>query len=215
MEIKAIVLDFDGTVYFQKPVQIYNLLRIILTISVRPRVISEIRIIQKYRKMREKYSDSNLPILSVEDDLAEKENMSVDKIKLLRDYWLIDSQSLAIQIFQRRTLLRKISQLQRKGIAIILWSDYPTAEKSKRLKLRSDLNLCSEDPRIRFAKPSAEGLFFIIESLRLKKNEVILIGDRDNRDGKAAATADIKYYKIGRNANQILDLMLERLVGTR
>jgi HAD superfamily hydrolase (TIGR01549 family) len=214
MEVKAIVLDFDGTVYFQKPVQIYNLLRIILAISVKPRVVSDIRIIQKYRRMRERYSDSNLPILRVEDDLAAEVNMSVDKIRLLRDYWLIDSQSLAIQIFQRNALLRKISQLQRQGVAIILWSDYPTAEKSKRLKLHPDVNLCSEDPRIRFAKPSAEGLFYVIESLKLKTNEVILIGDRDDRDGKAAAAAGINYYKIGRDANQILDLMLARLVGT-
>ena len=215
MEVKAIVLDFDGTVYFHKPVQLYNLLRIILAISVKPRVVSEIRILQKYRRMRERYSDSNLPILRVEDDLAAEVNMSVDKIRLLRDYWLIDSQSLAIQIFQRNGLLRKISQLQRQGVTIILWSDYPTAEKSKRLKLHPDLNLCSEDPIIRFAKPSAEGLLYVIECLKLKTNEVILIGDRDDRDGEAAAAAGINYYKIGRNANQILDLMLARLVGTR
>ena len=215
MEVKAIILDFDGTVYFQKPVQIYNLIRIILTICVKPRVISDIRILQRYRRMREKYSDLNLPILRVEDDLAADVNVSVDKIRLLRDYWLIDSQSLAIQIFQRNALIRKISELQRHGVAIILWSDYPTDKKSMRLNLHPDLSICSEDPRIRFAKPSDEGLLYITKSLKLEKNEVILIGDRDDRDGKAASTAGIDYYKIGRNSHQILDLLLLRLVNTR
>jgi hypothetical protein len=47
------------------------------------------------------------------------------------------------------------------------------------------------------------------------KNEVILIGDRDDRDGKAAATVGISYFKIGRKANQILDLLLKESEGLR
>ncbi len=215
IEVKAIILDFDGTVYFQKPVQLYNLIRIILTLTSKPIVISEIRIIQKYRKMREKYSESQIPILRVEDDLAAELNQSIERIKYLRDYWLIHSQSLAIKLSQRVLLLRKISQLQRYGVQIILWSDYPTAEKSKRLKLFPDRTFCSEDLSIQFAKPSGKGLLYIIETLHLRKNEVILIGDRDDRDGKAAATAGISYFKIGRKANQILDLLLKESEGLR
>ena len=215
MQVKTIILDFDGTVYFQKPVQLYNLIRIILTITVKPSAVSEIRIISKYRKMREKYSESSTPILRVEDDLAAELNQSVEKIKSIRDYWLIYSQSFSIKLFQRVFLLRKISQLQRDGILIILWSDYPMADKSKRLKLFPDFSFCSEDSTIRFAKPSGAGLLHIIETLQLMKNEVILIGDRDDRDGKAAAAVGISYFKIGRKANHILNLLLKKSEGSR
>lgn len=215
MEVKAIILDFDGTVYFQKPVQLYNLVRIILTISVKPRTIRDIKIIHKYRKMRESYSESSTPILKVEYDLAAELNQSVEKIKFLRDYWLIHSQSFSIKLFQRVFLLRKISQLQRDGIVVILWSDYPTTEKSQGLKIVPDYSFCSEDSTIRFAKPSGAGLLHIINRLQLKKDEVILIGDRDDRDGKAAAAVGISYFKIGRKANQILNLLLKKSKDSR
>jgi HAD superfamily hydrolase (TIGR01549 family) len=158
--------------------------------------------------MREHYSESNIPILQVEKDLAQALNQNQETIRLLREYWLIQSQSSAIKLFQRKSLLKRVAQLQNQGALLVLWSDYPTAEKSKELNLLPDLVFCSEDSRIKMAKPSAVGINLIVNTLKIDVSEIVMIGDRDDRDGVAASRAGIQYFKVGRKANQILDKIL-------
>jgi len=206
--VKAVILDFDGTVYFQRPIQFYNLIRIGIILVAKPHKYREIQIIRRYRKMREHYSESNMPILEVEKDLAQALNQSQEEIRLIREYWLIQSQSSAIKLFQRKALLKRVAQLQNQGALLILWSDYPTAEKSKELELLPDLVFCSEDSRIKMAKPSSAGIDLIVKTLRIDLSEIVMIGDRDDRDGVAASRAGIQYFKVGRRANQMLDRIL-------
>ena len=65
--IKAVVFDFDGTLYYQKPVQAYNLFRIAYRVLRNPRVISDVNLIRQYRSLREEYSKLGIPILNVDN----------------------------------------------------------------------------------------------------------------------------------------------------
>jgi HAD superfamily hydrolase (TIGR01549 family) len=209
--IKAVIFDFDGTIYFQKPVQAYNLFRIAYRVAINPRLIGEVSLIRHYRKLREDYSKLNIPILKVEEDLARLKNCSANEIAAVRDYWLIESQSLAIKIFRRKKLLKQINKLQRDGVLIVIWSDYPIRKKSKRISLHPDFTASSEAPQIKIAKPNPAGLYYILRSLDLKHTQVIMIGDRDDRDGEAARSAGVQYFKVGKEANMALKTLIAQL----
>jgi HAD superfamily hydrolase (TIGR01549 family) len=206
--IKAVVFDFDGTLYYQKPVQAYNLFRIVYRVFRNPRVINDVHLIRQYRSLREEYSKLGIPILNVDVDLANLKELNSKELKTIRDNWLIESQSFAIRLFKRSRLLDQITKLQEVGILIIIWSDYPIEEKSKEINLRPDFSVCSEAPDIQLAKPNPAGLLYILQKLNLKNSQVIMVGDREDRDGESARAANVRYVQVGKEANKALRTLI-------
>ncbi|MBF1704271.1 MAG: HAD-IA family hydrolase, partial [Selenomonas sp.] len=66
-------------------------------------------------------------------------------------------------------------------------------DKLSRLGIKTEHIYDSTQPEINAFKPNPDGLLYIMKTLKLKKAECLMIGDRDDRDGECARRAGIDY----------------------
>ena len=88
-----------------------------------------------------------------------------------------------------RQLLAFLKKQQKKGYHVYLYSDYPLEDKSRVLELKADGLYYPDNVRFSYLKPDPEGLTFILGENHLKKEDVLMIGDREEKDGQCAAAA--------------------------
>jgi FMN phosphatase YigB (HAD superfamily) len=83
--------------------------------------------------------------------------------------------------------------LNRSGVTIGVLSDYPAADKLAALELEADLQVSAVDPEVDRLKPHPRGLQRVIEICGVATEQVVMIGDRDERDGECARRAGTRY----------------------
>ena len=197
-EYKAWILDFDGTLYYQLPMRICMAFILSAYYLIRPRRISELILIQDYRQLREKRfaaDKKNFYILQLEK-ISEKYKMPVSEIEKLLEFWFFEKPLHLIKKFQRKNLIESIIQHQQLGVKMIVYSDYPVNKKISAVDFKPDYTFYSNDEIIKCMKPDSSGLKNILESLKIKADEVIFIGDRDDRDGLCAKNAGVDYLNV-------------------
>ena len=86
-------------------------------------------------------------------------------------------------------MLAFLKKQQKKGYHVYLYSDYPLEDKSRVLELEADGLYYPDNVRFSYLKPDPEGLTFILGEHHLKKEDVLMIGDREEKDGQCAAAA--------------------------
>ena len=195
---KAWILDFDGTLYYQLPMRICMALILLAHYLIRPWKISELILIQNYRQLREKRfgaDKKNFYILQLEK-ISAKYKIPVSEIEKLLEFWFFDRPLSVIKKFQRKNLIESIIQHQRLGVKMIVYSDYPVNKKISAVDFKPDYTFYSNDEIIKCMKPDSAGLKNILKSLNLKPDEVIFIGDRDDRDGLCAKNAGVDYLNV-------------------
>jgi FMN phosphatase YigB (HAD superfamily) len=213
MNPKLLILDLDGTLYHQTPVRILNALKILFCLTCSPSTASEIRIVRRYRVLREVFSAQWKPIAEVESVLAAEEGMTWEEIRKIRDKWMVNRQATIVRIARRRWLLKNVQELQQKGVQTAILSDYPIPHKISQLRINPTFTVCSEDKRIKFAKPHPSGVQEIIKLSGCLPAEILFIGDREDRDGAAALIAGVQFLLVGREAKKALNHLLRQLDG--
>lgn len=195
---KAWILDFDGTLYYQLPLRICMALMILAYYIVHPWRISEIMLIQNYRQIREELFAANEKNFHRQQltRIATKYELPVSAVEKLLHFWLFEKPLRLIKIFQRKNLIKSIIQHQKQGVQMIVYSDYPVNEKIAAVDFTPDHTFYSDDELIKCMKPNPSGLKNILKSLNLKADEVLYIGDRDDRDGLCAEAAGVEYLNI-------------------
>ena len=79
---------------------------------------------------------------------------------------------------------------------MIVYSDYPVNEKISAIDFTPEHTFYSNDELIKCMKPNPIGLKNILKSLNLKPDEVLYIGDRDDRDGLCAEAVGVEYLNV-------------------
>ena len=79
------------------------------------------------------------------------------------------------------------------GCQLGVFSDYPARRKVEALELAADYVVSSVDPDVDRLKPHPAGLIRIIELSDASPEVVLLIGDRDDRDGECARRAGVRF----------------------
>ena len=93
---------------------------------------------------------------------------------------------------------KEIPRLSEKGVRNVIYSDYPAADKAKALEIAVEHCFCSGDPQIGCMKPNPRGILYILEELKVSPEEAVMIGDRYEKDGKAALSAGIDHMILGK-----------------
>ena len=197
-EYKAWILDFDGTLYYQLPLRICMATKLLAYYALHPRKISELILIQNYRQLREKLfaaDKENFYILQLEK-ISEKYKISVSEIEKLLEFWFFEKPLPLIKKFQRKNLIESIILHQRQGVKMIVYSDYPVDKKISAVDFNPDYTFYSNDDLIKCMKPDSRGLKNILAALNLNPDEVLFIGDRDDRDGLCAKNAGVDYLNV-------------------
>ena len=213
MRKKALILDLDGTLYFQYGVQIIMALRLLLYYIFHLGNFNEFLAIMYYRKIREQRVEGIVDKQFI--IVAEKYNISVEKLTLLIDEWLFQKPLCLLPLFKDYRLAKITDNYKRQGGKIIIFSDYPTEGKLKALKVNYDRSYDSTHPEIRVLKPDPKGLYFIMKENEFEREEILLIGDRDSKDGACARNCKVDYVIFPKFCRKKKYLQIEQILGWR
>ena len=198
MKYKALIFDLDGTLYHQFPVRLCMALKLLCHYLLRPHRLNELLLLKTYRNLRENKFYSNDRDFEAEQlrEAAILCNLTTDKADRIITLWMIHEPLKLIKIFRRRKLLEFIAELQNNDKIIVVYSDYPVKDKLRAMNFSPDYAYYSGDKLIQCMKPNSEGLSRIISVLGIEPENILYVGDRDDRDGLCAKGAGIDYMDV-------------------
>jgi FMN phosphatase YigB (HAD superfamily) len=172
-DYRAIILDLDGTLYYQMPLRLcmaFNLLRYYVLHLNR---LHELLRLRDFRKTRE------------HGQLGEAGEVTA--------YWMQEAPLKYVYRFRDKKLLALMQGLRNKGVKIIVYSDYPAKKKLEALRFEVDYCFCASDPEINCLKPDTKGIKQIIAVVQKPVEQMLFIGDRYEKDGKCAEGVGMEY----------------------
>lgn len=193
---KAIIIDMDGTLYYQKPVRICMAMELFLYYLLHFNKIKELFILKKYREIREKessYKDLNF-INNQYEIIAKKFNVNSEYVDKIVKFWMYEKPLKYIFKYADKKLLEAINKLKNNKIEIIIYSDYPVKQKLEVLDLNVNYTFSANDKEILCLKPNPKAIKSIMKRINLIPKDVLFLGDRYEKDGKSAQNVGMDYY---------------------
>ena len=190
---RAIVCDMDGTLYFQAPVRAAMLLELLAWHALHPWRAGDLLILRSFRKLRESAELAASRDFDTEQYVltAKKHKTTPEHVRALVERWMQKKPLKWLRLFRDRKLLARLDGLRKRGAKIIIFSDYPAQEKTDAIGLCADGVFSASDPEIGELKPSPKGLAVIAEKMSLDKSDMLMLGDRHEKDGECAANFSI------------------------
>ena len=178
-EYQAIIVDMDGTLYYQRPVRIAMLIEMLLHFWRLPEFI----IVQKYRRLYEQGLNEQIRL----DCLPE------NAPKIIRE-WMIERPLRYIELWRDTMLLNLLRAAQSENVRVIVYSDYPVEEKLRALGFVPDLAISAGDTGC--LKPEGSGLLRILALYGVSPEYSLVIGDRLEKDGMLATNIGAEYIVL-------------------
>ena len=212
---KLILLDMDGTLYYQRKMQMLMCMEMLGYALCHPFSLWKLKTISVFRKVREnavgkEEKQEKVKTVSGSNLLQEHYKKTAVKIKKtpqeieeVIDEWMFKRPLKHIYSCRDCVLCDKVQEWKQKGLKVVVYSDYPAENKCKALGIFLDGVYSSDSERIRQMKPSSKAVEVILFDFGMEKEEVLVIGDRYSRDGKMAENANVDY------------LILEKRYGKR
>lgn len=193
-EYELIIWDLDGTLYFQKEFR-WKMGKVLLKeLILKPWKWKELLLIYFYRKLREEWdsSDTGEDLDSRQyQRVGKKVGMDEERARQIITYWMQKKPLQYLKDFRDERAASIIQQLQKKEKKVVVYSDYPTIDKLNALKIKVEKSFSSSDKEISCLKPNPKGINYIISYYGVSKENVLMIGDREEKDGEAAKNAGI------------------------
>ena len=192
------VFDLDGTLYDQPVLRRIMAVRLAMYYALHPFRIGELFILQHFRKVKDKWTKSS----SDEDiirQVAADTGSGEDKVSRIVQKWIYDDPLSALPQTRDDRLCDWIKKLRTEGKKVVILSDYPAKDKLKALQIDVDAQYGPDDKRIDELKPSPKGLTVIMEDFGVDPGDVLMIGDRKEKDGKCAEAAGVDHIILERS----------------
>ena len=169
-DYQAIIVDLDGTLYYQQPVRMAMLKEMALHFWK----LRDFLVVKKYREL-------------FEQGICEKERLSQlpDNASSIIQEWMVERPCVYVAKSRDQELIRFLEAAKMDGAIIIVYSDYPVKEKLSALGFAPDRAYRSED--ICSLKPDSDGLKQVLEDNNIAPECCLVIGDRKEKDGALAA----------------------------
>ena len=203
-EIKAWLVDLDGTLYANKPVRLAMACELVLF------GLPAIRVIRRFRSeheamRREENSgkkEDTLPPMPYDlqlDRTASRLEMPREHVSNLVETWMHRRPGKWLWLFRHRRLLKEIAYFREKGGKTAIVSDYPASAKLLALRAADLFDVVvanGEAGGPTRLKPSPEGYLLAAKRLGILPQNCLVIGDRDDADGLAAKAAKMAFRKV-------------------
>lgn len=170
---QAIIVDMDGTLYYQKPVRLAMLRKMIIHFWR----LSDFLIIWKYRKL-------------FEQGLNEEERMArlPKRAPRVIQEWMLERALPYVQKYRDGELIELLEKVASKSVTVIVYSDYPVQEKLSAMCFSPEQYYSAAD--LGAMKPEASKLIRVLIAQDINPKNCLVIGDRYEKDGKLAENMD-------------------------
>lgn len=183
------VFDVDGTLYYQNKLRFEMAKRLLIFTIKNPFRILDLRIIQKFRSLREN-SDTTDGIYEL---IAKKYKKREEYVRDFINFWIYENPLSAVNKTKDLEIIDLIHRLCSNNKKVVIWSDYKAIDKLKALNLDIEYVYTADDERVKELKPSPKALELIKMDFSVGNESILMIGDRDCKDGEAARRANVDY----------------------
>ncbi len=204
--LKAVIFDLDGTLYNSNAIKIDMAFR---NISQLYMLISLLDVRNKCRGID--FYTKNRFHVNLFNEMQKRTGKNASGI----EQWYFEVfypgfvTLLKKKYRARKEMESALTSLKHNGIHTAVLSDYLfVRERLEAIRLESalfDIIASSEDYGV--LKPSRRPLLDIALQLGVKEEQVLVIGDRDDTDGKGAEMAKMQYLNINKSKRQGLSCM--------
>lgn len=195
---KAVVFDLDGTLYNQTKLRLNMAVRLGVYYCSHFWKIKELFVLKYFREVRDKWDEIRVDDAGVDDAqyayVGGKKGVSAEYVERVVKKWIYDNPLDLLGKYRNEKLNSYIEGLQAAKIPVVIFSDYPIEDKIAALSIKPDGMYCPGDERNIDLKPSPMGLELILNDFALAPEEILMVGDRDEKDGEAARRAGVDYY---------------------
>lgn len=200
----AVIFDMDGTLYYQPPIRFTMARKLIAHYLRHPLRVRELMALRTFRQIREHWQDTasaaqpsgQIGSASRDADksldqrqyeqVGQMLHMPPERVKSVVEHWMYQVPLALLPDCQDRILTGLIRKLRRRGIPVIVYSDYPAKDKLRAMGIRADHVFCALDKQIMCLKPDPRGISHILSVTGLRGDQVLMIGDRYEKDGLCA-----------------------------
>ena len=198
---RLVIFDMDGTLYRQRPVQVAMAAKL-LADALLTRRTTTLRTVRAFRHCRETLLDGSTDL--ARDQYAVSAGMlgtTAEAVRAVTERW-IEQEPLGILGRHRLAGVAELfASLRERGKTIAILSDYPAAAKLAALGLDAHFIACATDPDINRLKPHPRGIETLLQRAGVNREQCLMIGDRDDRDGEAARRAGVDCLILSRRAS--------------
>jgi len=186
----ALIVDLDGTLYFQNPVRLRMAISLLFFCITHPIKWQEIFLVRDYRSL---YSNGikHLERCSL---LAQKYHLHTNQVENIINEWMVQRPIPFVRKFRDKRLISLLENCRAQGIKLFVYSDYPVAEKLEALGFTPDAAYSADE--VGCLKPSPDGLLHILKENEVKASDCLFIGDKFEKDGKCAENVGMDYYVL-------------------
>lgn len=194
-EYELYVFDLDGTLYDQTRLRFIMASRLMAYYVLHPMRIKELLMLQDFRKTKDSWKGRSEESL-ICAEVAKKHKVDTGTVENIVKRWIYENPLSAVAKTKRTAVTEWIEELRKNNKTVVILSDYPTEDKLKALGVVSDAQYSTTDERIGELKPSPKGLEVILNDFAKQADAVLMIGDRDEKDGLCAQSAGVDYVNV-------------------
>ena len=201
----AVLFDLDGTLYDQSPLRRTMLVELMRHAARSPRAGRRIlRRLRQFRQTRENLRALGDSAPSLEEvQYSEPAAQIGEDPAALRDTvieWMHRRPLEHLERFAKPKLAATLERLERVGLDLGVFSDYPPSAKLEALGVagRFPVQLSATDPGINAFKPHPKGFLVGAKALGGGPSDVVYVGDRDDVDAGGADAAGMRCVVIGK-----------------
>jgi putative hydrolase of the HAD superfamily len=196
--IRAVLLDVDGTLYYQDRLRSLMALELCTLPAVQMSCRAAYEAwyaLSTFRRVREELRSLGEAEVCLARwqyiAAAQRAGGHTTAMESLVAEWLYQRPLKYLRFCRRRGLGAFFAFLEHRGIQVGVFSDYPVMAKLKEIGCaeRMSVALCATDPEINAFKPSPKGFLRACTLWGLRPEEVLYIGDRPEVDAVGAANA--------------------------
>lgn len=190
-QVRLVVFDLDGTLYDQPPLRL-AMARELGIDCLRRGSTRTLRTLRHFRQVREKLGETH----GTADFAAEQYRMTAQlcrrpepEVRALVEEWMERRPLPHLPRYKARGIDRLFAAIRASGRTIAVWSDFPVTAKLAALGLQADHAIWAGDDGVGKLKPDPSGLKALMARTGTSPGETLLIGDRMDRDIRAASAA--------------------------
>jgi putative hydrolase of the HAD superfamily len=202
--IRAVLFDLDGTLYRQTRMRILMAVELSTLALINPFLAPRrLRGLREYRHaqetLRRRGAVSDQAVATQLDTAAVRAGVSRQFLEQLVNEWMVRRPLKYMRFCRAEGLIELLEFLERRGLPVGVFSDYPADAKLHALGLtgRFSLVLCSTDPDIGALKPNPRGFLLACRRWNLHPQEVLMVGDRTDVDATGAMAAGMPCVIVG------------------